>query len=494
MEKLAFAFVSIFFGLFLFISLNGLERLDAQESATEIAPDEVDNGNTITLHNKTVNYHGNALGYLVSPAPLTNATAISGEQQQKLPAVVLVHEWWGLDGLTKDTADLLARQGYVVFAPDLYNGEVTTDQNRARELSSFVRDNPKQAITNLQSAVQYLASLPYVDSSKIASLGWAFGAGQSLQLALNSKDNPLAATVLYYGQVENDRELLSKIDWPVLGIFGAEDRSLPVQSIYQFGEALNDTGVTNELYIYPGVSHGFANPSYENYAPAETADAWRKTLVFLDKYVSGKDDSGGHETRDTSIDNETLVLVKDVIKDLQANDTSSAGIHLKLVQQQLSLIKENSSSIEQAKVLVNDTIEELENGDINSALLHMNLADQNIAQQQSTVETAVQNPTSLPSDSEELPEPRTTGETQNDRYYDGLNWREICNNPLLSSYITQPCDVLVTTDGNALTSEGKIQLEGILCPRGPSILSTIEIFYGTISDELKNKLGAACGW
>lgn len=145
-------------------------------------------------------------------------------------------------------------------------------------------------------------------------------------------------------------------------------------------------------------------------------------------------------------------------------------------------------------MLVNDTIEDLENGDISSAVLHMNLADQNLAHQQSTVETAIQNPTSLPSDSEELPELETTGEIQKDRYYDGLNWREICNNPLLSSHITQPCDVLVTIDGNALTSEGKIQLEGILCPRGPSVLSTIEIFYGTISDDLKNELGAACGW
>ena len=86
------------------------------------------------------------------------------------------------------------------------------------------------------------------------------------------------------------------------------------------------------------------------------------------------------------------------------------------------------------------------------------------------------------------------GELQQTRYYEGLDWRGICNNPLLGSYISQPCDVLVTPDGNALTSEGKVQLEGILCPRGPSILSTLEMFYGTISDNLKSELGTACGW
>jgi hypothetical protein len=91
-------------------------------------------------------------------------------------------------------------------------------------------------------------------------------------------------------------------------------------------------------------------------------------------------------------------------------------------------------------------------------------------------------------------EEQTSQQVQQSRCYEGLNWRGICNNPLLSSYISQPCDVLVTPDGNALTSEGKVQLEAILCPRGPSILSTLEMFYGTISDNLKNELGAACGW
>ena len=80
------------------------------------------------------------------------------------------------------------------------------------------------------------------------------------------------------------------------------------------------------------------------------------------------------------------------------------------------------------------------------------------------------------------------------RYYDGLDWSGICNNPLLSSYISKPCDILVTPDGKALTSEGKIALESILCPQGPSILSTIEQFYGSVPEHIKNELDAACVW
>jgi carboxymethylenebutenolidase len=165
----------------------------------------------------------------------------------------MIHEWWGLNDHIKDMADELASEGYVVLAADLYNGKVATNPNRARELSSSVRENPKQAISNMQSAVQYLASLPNVNSSRIASLGWCFGGGQSLQLALNSEQNPLAATVIYYGDLVNDTNQLSKINWPVLGIFGDQDQSIPVESVSAFEQALNETGIINEIYLYQGV-------------------------------------------------------------------------------------------------------------------------------------------------------------------------------------------------------------------------------------------------
>jgi hypothetical protein len=79
-------------------------------------------------------------------------------------------------------------------------------------------------------------------------------------------------------------------------------------------------------------------------------------------------------------------------------------------------------------------------------------------------------------------------------YYKGLDWWSICNNSLVRSYISQPCETLVSPDHHALTSQGKIVLEGALCPKGPSILSAIELFYGPIPDKVKNELGIACGW
>jgi carboxymethylenebutenolidase len=233
------------------------------------------NNTQVQLNSSSVRYHDNATGYLVYP---NNA-------QEKLPAVIMIHEWWGLNENIKHQADVLAREGYVVLAVDLYHGEVATDSNRAMELSSSVRNDAAAAIDNLQSAVSYVRSLEVVNGSRVASLGWCFGGDWSLQLALNSAENPLAATILYYGRPVTDTNSLSKISWPVLGIFGDQDQSIPVESVKQFASALNASQVTNEIYLYKGVGHAFANPSGDNYAPEETADAWQKTLAFLGRHV-----------------------------------------------------------------------------------------------------------------------------------------------------------------------------------------------------------------
>ena len=243
-----------------------------------------DGNSTLTANlqpteNKTVTYFGgNTTGYLVYP----NQNQ-SGEMV-KLPAVVMIHENKGLNDYIKESANLLAKNGYVVLAVDLFNGEVVTNnQERSGELTGAIRENPGIAIENMKAAVNYLRSLDNVEPSKIASLGWCFGGQQSLQLAINSKDDPLAATVIYYGRLTNDSQAISNITSPVLGIFGGKDQSISVDSVMQFQKALNDTGITNEIHVYPNVGHAFANPSNDNYAPTETADAWKKTLDFLNR-------------------------------------------------------------------------------------------------------------------------------------------------------------------------------------------------------------------
>ena len=263
---------------------------DSTKNVTELSKLNGKNS-SITLENKTVDYFENANGYLVYPISTTTTSSsiesnISANSNNTFPAVVMIHEWWGLNENIKNMAETLAKGGYVVLAVDLYNGQVANTTESAQNLVSKVRENPSESINNLQHAVRHLASLENVNSSKIASLGWCFGGGQSLQLTLNTEpEYPLAATIIYYGNLVSDLESISKIKWPVLGIFGDQDKSISVESVKQFEEALNKIGITNEIYIYKGVGHAFANPSGDNYAPQETQDAWEKTVSFLKKYL-----------------------------------------------------------------------------------------------------------------------------------------------------------------------------------------------------------------
>ena len=228
------------------------------------------NGDVMEIQTSEVNY-GPATGYLAQP-----------KEPGNYPGIVMIHEWIGLNDYVKEMARQLAAEGYVVLAVDLYEGKVAKDSTEARALSTGVRNNIPAAVSNMKTAVEYLKSLDNADDDKIASMGWCFGGAMSLQLALNQE---LAATVIYYGNLETNTSKLSFIEWPVLGIFGAADTSIPVESVKKFDAALDELGIENEIYIYPNVGHAFANPSGMNYAAEETKDAWKKTVEFLNKHL-----------------------------------------------------------------------------------------------------------------------------------------------------------------------------------------------------------------
>ena len=214
---------------------------------------------------QNVAYDGTS-GYLARP-----------ELSGTYPGVVMIHEWWGLNDNIKDMAKQLASEGYVVLAVDLYNGNVASTSGEAINFVSNL--NQTRALENMKAALAYLRSQ---NAEKIASLGWCFGGGQSLQLALNEK---LDATVIYYGSLVTNETRLSVIEWPVMGVFGDNDTSIPVSTVQEFSDSLDNLGVDNEIYLYEGVGHAFANPSGMNYAPEQTKDAWEKTVAFLDKHL-----------------------------------------------------------------------------------------------------------------------------------------------------------------------------------------------------------------
>src|SRR3989338_7431086 len=261
----------LLFSLFLLISCTVLqEHIAPQAAPTQVKNvDVLKNGDTSGIIVENVNYFENSYGFLAKP-----------KEDGVYPAVVMMHEWWGLNDNIKEMARSLASEGYVVLAVDLFDGKVAKDANEARELTTKARNNLPDAISNMKAAVEFLKKQNNVDKKKIASMGWCFGGGMSLQLALNEE---LAATVIYYGSLETNATRLSVIKWPVLGIFGSLDTSIPVASVKEFEKSLNQLNVPNEIHIYEGVGHAFANQSGANYAPEQTKDAWKKTVEFLDR-------------------------------------------------------------------------------------------------------------------------------------------------------------------------------------------------------------------
>jgi len=265
----------LLFSLFLLISCTvQQEHIAPQATPNQVKNvDILKNEDTSSISTENVNYFGNSVGFLAKP-----------NKEGVYPAVVMIHEWWGMNDNIKEMARSLAAEGYVVLAVDLF-GKVAKDANEARQLITLINKNPAEAVENMKTAVEFLKKQNNVDKEKIASMGWCFGGGMSLQLSLNEK---LAATVIYYGQLETNTSRLSVIKWPVLGIFGSLDTSIPVESVKKFESALNELKIENEIHIYEGVGHAFANPSGANYAPEQTKDAWEKTVEFLNRNLKDK--------------------------------------------------------------------------------------------------------------------------------------------------------------------------------------------------------------
>lgn len=259
------------------VKSSSIEKLIHRGWAIHILPDYQKNENNnsqvfatggYSVESKMISYYGNVTGYLARPS-----------SQESFPQIIMVHEWWGLNENIKEMAKKLASHGYVVLAVDLYDGQVATDAEQARQLiSSF---DAQAGIDNMNSAVSYLQK-NYGDN-KIGSIGWCFGGGQSLNLALANSE--MDATVIYYGQLVTDSEKLSKIKWPVLGIFAQNDKGITVDTVNQFESKLNELHILNDIIIYPNVDHAFANPSGTSYSPEASQDAWNRTISFLDSQL-----------------------------------------------------------------------------------------------------------------------------------------------------------------------------------------------------------------
>ena len=215
-----------------------------------------------------------APGYLVLPSA-----------EGKHPAVIVIHEWWGLNDWVKEKTRGFAGDGAVSLAVDLYRGRVAADADTAHQLMRGMPED--RALRDLEGAFNYLASRPDVDPSHIGVVGWCMGGGQALSLAI--AEPKLAAAVVYYGRLVTDPATIEKIKTPLLGNFGADDQGITPESVKAFSAAAKKAGVKADFKVYPNAGHGFASNHDPKIFKTEAArDADRRTSSFFAQHLKMK--------------------------------------------------------------------------------------------------------------------------------------------------------------------------------------------------------------
>jgi carboxymethylenebutenolidase len=213
----------------------------------------------------------NGMGYLARPG--------DGASH---PGVIVIQEWWGLDGHIRDVADRFAREGFIALAPDLYHGEFATEPDEARKLAMAM--NREQASNDLGGAARYLLSLPDVAPKKLACIGFCMGGSMTLMLASSMPE--IAAAAPFYAGFQPPAEELAKIQAEMFCAFGADDAGIPIENVKKFEGVLKDTGRNAVVKVYDGAPHSFFNDTKPSYRPEAAKDAWERSLALFRRLLA----------------------------------------------------------------------------------------------------------------------------------------------------------------------------------------------------------------
>ena len=198
----------------------------------------------------------------------------------KGPGVIVLQEWWGLVGHIKDVADRFASAGFTALAPDLYEGDSTSEPDEAGSLMMALNIGTTEKI--LHGAIEALLADPATQGPKVGVVGFCMGGQLSLFAAsINPK---IGACVDFYGIHPNVHPEVSKLNGPFLGIFAENDAYANAEAVANLERALKMEGKAFETITYPGTQHAFFNDARpEVYDAAASADAWKRMLEFFMK-------------------------------------------------------------------------------------------------------------------------------------------------------------------------------------------------------------------
>ena len=204
----------------------------------------------------------------------------------KGPGILLMHAWWGLNGFFKSLADRLANEGFVVLAPDLYDGKTASAIDGAQELINSLDSRYKEAIKQEEAALDYLLKHPALDADKVGAIGFSMGAGYAGWLAALRPE--IAAVVFFYGGSEvgfyvgGDQEYANQTEAAFLGHFAEGDEWEPEEGVKQLETQLRSAGRDANFHFYSGAGHWFFEDDRPDvYNPEAAQLAWDRTVSFF---------------------------------------------------------------------------------------------------------------------------------------------------------------------------------------------------------------------
>ncbi|MFB6248842.1 MAG: dienelactone hydrolase family protein [Salinibacter sp.] len=223
-------------------------------------------------------------GYLAAPSNPDSVLSAHGRDPSsaRLPGIVVIHEWWGLNDNIRSATRRLAGKGYRALAVDLYGDSTAQTPQQAQSLMQAATRSPEQITANLQAAHQHLTADE--GAPRVAVMGWCFGGGMTFR-AVADRPTAFDAAVAYYGSPEAmTPSVLEQLTTPILAHFGRQDQVVPPKQGKAFRSRLDGRSVNVQVYMYDA-GHAFANPSGESYDAEAAKRAWSRTTAFLQTHL-----------------------------------------------------------------------------------------------------------------------------------------------------------------------------------------------------------------
>lgn len=235
-----------------------------------------------------------SVSYVVDTLNLNSFIYFDENKEGKRPAVLIIHEWWGLNDYIKNRAKMLADLGYAAMAVDMYgNGRMGTDPQSAGMLAAPYYDDPVRTKKIFDAALNEFKKNPFVDTNNIAAMGYCFGGGLVLNLA--KMGEPLKGVVSFHGGlvgVPPEKELTKA---EILVCHGDADPFVPQTEVQQFKHQLDSIGKSYTFKSYPNATHAFTNPNATElgkkfeipiaYNGAADTASWNEMKIFFDRIL-----------------------------------------------------------------------------------------------------------------------------------------------------------------------------------------------------------------